>query len=416
MEERKRTRRRQRKQKVENYYKILGVRANASQDAIKKKYIEMVKAFPPETHPEEFQQIRRAYETLRDPARRGEYDLMRKYGGQLEKIMEEAFELLGTEQWEKAVKLLRQAVNISPDVYSIRLALARALLMQGDDQGFQEQIQLAFDRAPENEKALVLALKAGCLLDGGRAEEAFDVLEHARVTYPDHFHLLRGIYVAVYKELGREEELWNLVQSMVPPVESQNPDDVYIFIYWINTLIELEKWNLWAGVQSRMRKFLKSVKDGEDRIMVLAALQSEHDEYLSLGCFREAEIFIDFAYYIDSKNPIVQRQRRETLEMARVEREIRRMERDFNIPPLIGMKAFEWFYQDYIPPEEMELMKDEIPSFLLDDMDEAVVQGILQMKKKYPLVYRHFQDRWDAMLNEKAANLNREARRRAGYK
>lgn len=416
MEEKKRAKRKQHKPKIENYYKILGVRANVSQDVIKKKYIELVKTFPPETHPDEFQRIRRAYETLRDPARRSAYDLQRKYGGQIEKIMEEAFELLEREQWEKAVKLLRQAASISPDIYSIRLALARALLMQGDDQGFQEQIQLAFERAPEDERALVLALKAGCLLDEGRAQEALEILEHARVTYPDHFQLLRGIYVAVYKELGRGEELWNLVQSMVPPVESQNPDDIYFFIYWINTLIELEKWNLWAGVQSRMRKFLKSVKYEEDRIIVLAALQSEHDEYLSSGCFREAEIFIDFVYYIDSKNPLVQRQRRETLEMARVEREIRQMDRDFHIPPLISVKTFEWFYQDYIPPEEMDLLKEEMPSALLNEMDEAVVQGILHMKKKYPLVYRHFQDRLDAMLNERAVNLNREARRRAGYK
>ena len=150
MEDKKRARRRTRKPKVENYYKILGVRANATQDAIKKKYIEMVKAFPPETHPEEFQRIRRAYETLRDPVRRSEYELQRKYGGQLEKIMEESFEFMEAGQPDKAVKLLSQAVNISPDTCSIRLALARALLLQGDDGAFQDQIQRAFDVASEN--------------------------------------------------------------------------------------------------------------------------------------------------------------------------------------------------------------------------------------------------------------------------
>lgn len=85
-------RRRSRRPKVENYYKSLGLRANATQEAIKQKYIEMLRLFPPESYPEEFQRIRRAYETLRDPVKRSEYDLMRKYGGRIEKIMEEAYE------------------------------------------------------------------------------------------------------------------------------------------------------------------------------------------------------------------------------------------------------------------------------------------------------------------------------------
>lgn len=416
MEEKTRTRRRRRKPKVENYYKILGVRANATQDAIKKKYIEMVKAFPPETHPEEFQRFRRAYETLRDPVKRGEYDLLRKYGGQLEKIMDDAFEFLENEQPDKAVKLIRQALSISPDNYSIRLALAHALFMQGDIEGFHEQFGLVLDMVPENEKTLVLALKAGILLGGGRAEEALEVLECARASYPGGLHMLQGIYAAVYKELGRGEELWSLVQSMIPPVESQSPDDVYIFINWINTLIDLNKWNVWSSVQQRMRKFLKSVSDEEDRTMVLAALQNEHDEYVNSGCFREAEMFIDFAYYIDSKNPLIRRQRQETLEMARVEREIKRMDRDYDLQPAVAINAFEWFYQDYISPEEMDLLRESVPLHLLDDMDEEIVQGILYLRKKYPLVYRRFQDRWDEMLDERAANLNREARRRAGYR
>jgi len=416
MEEKTRTRRRQRKPRVENYYKILGVRANATQDDIKRKYIEMVKAFPPETHPEEFQRFRRAYETLRDPVKRGEYDLLRKYGGQLERIMEDAFEFLENEQPDKAVKLIRQALGISPDNHSIRLALAHALFLQGDIEGFREQFGLVLDMVPENEKTLVLALKAGFLLDGGRAEEALEVLEYTRASYPGGLHLLQGIYAAVYKELGRGEELWNLVQSMIPPVDSQGPDDVYIFINWINTLIDLNKWNVWASVQQRVRKFLKSVSDEEDRTMVLAALQNEHDEYVNSGCFREAEMFIDLAYYIDSKNPLIRRQRQETLEMARVEREIKRMDRDYDLQPAVAINAFEWFYQDYISPEELDLLREGVPLHLLDDTDEEIVQGILYLRKKYPLVYRRFQDRWDEMLDQRAANLNREARRRAGYR
>ena len=81
--------RNRKKGKIENLYKILGTRSNIGQGRIKEKYIEKLKQFPPETHPEEFQEIRRAYEILRDVNKRKQYDMRRKYGEKLEKIMEE---------------------------------------------------------------------------------------------------------------------------------------------------------------------------------------------------------------------------------------------------------------------------------------------------------------------------------------
>lgn len=49
---------------------ILGVRANASDEEIRAAYVSKVKEFPPDRAPAEFERIRDAYETLRDPRRR----------------------------------------------------------------------------------------------------------------------------------------------------------------------------------------------------------------------------------------------------------------------------------------------------------------------------------------------------------
>ena len=55
---------------------ILGVAANASSDEIRAAYLDKVKEFPPDRAPEEFERIRDAYETLRDPRRRAQAMLM----------------------------------------------------------------------------------------------------------------------------------------------------------------------------------------------------------------------------------------------------------------------------------------------------------------------------------------------------
>lgn len=50
METKRQSGRRGAKPKVENYYKILDTRSNATQQTIKAKYIAQVKAFPPQQH------------------------------------------------------------------------------------------------------------------------------------------------------------------------------------------------------------------------------------------------------------------------------------------------------------------------------------------------------------------------------
>jgi curved DNA-binding protein CbpA len=50
--------------------KILGVDPNASEEEIRAAYVRRVKEHPPDRSPEEFERIRDAYDSLRDPRRR----------------------------------------------------------------------------------------------------------------------------------------------------------------------------------------------------------------------------------------------------------------------------------------------------------------------------------------------------------
>ena len=49
---------------------ILGVAANAGEEEIRTAYLNKVKEYPPDRSPEEFERIRDAYDTLRDPRKR----------------------------------------------------------------------------------------------------------------------------------------------------------------------------------------------------------------------------------------------------------------------------------------------------------------------------------------------------------
>jgi len=65
---------------AENYYKILGIEKNASQDDIKNAYRKLVKQYHPDLHPNDaqaaakFKEINEANETLSDSQKRAAYD------------------------------------------------------------------------------------------------------------------------------------------------------------------------------------------------------------------------------------------------------------------------------------------------------------------------------------------------------
>jgi len=53
-----------------NPWEVLGIHQHATSEEIRSAYLQKVKEHPPDRSPEQFEKIRDAYETLRDPRRR----------------------------------------------------------------------------------------------------------------------------------------------------------------------------------------------------------------------------------------------------------------------------------------------------------------------------------------------------------
>jgi curved DNA-binding protein CbpA len=58
-----------------NPYAVLGLERRATQTDIKRAYFKLVREFPPEEHPEKFQEIRAAYERLKSVEERAAVDM-----------------------------------------------------------------------------------------------------------------------------------------------------------------------------------------------------------------------------------------------------------------------------------------------------------------------------------------------------
>ena len=49
------------------HYHILGLSPDCSEGEVRKRYLELVRQYPPETYPERFSRIHEAYENLKSP-------------------------------------------------------------------------------------------------------------------------------------------------------------------------------------------------------------------------------------------------------------------------------------------------------------------------------------------------------------
>ena len=71
---------------MKDYYKILGVPEDASEDEIRRAFFRLAHKYHPDKggDPEKFKEINEAYQVLSDKKKREEYDRARKFGGEFE--------------------------------------------------------------------------------------------------------------------------------------------------------------------------------------------------------------------------------------------------------------------------------------------------------------------------------------------
>ena len=70
----------------EDPFAALGLDENADDDAVKRRYLALVRAYPPDREPERFQALRQAYEAVRGQRERLEQKLLHTSTGALSRL------------------------------------------------------------------------------------------------------------------------------------------------------------------------------------------------------------------------------------------------------------------------------------------------------------------------------------------
>jgi hypothetical protein len=110
-----------------SHYETLGVAKTAGDAEIKRAYFALVRKHQPDRFPEEFKEIRAAYETLSDSRKRAEYDAIGELPPSIAPIFHEAQWLDHFGRSNQAAELYRMILKSHPELDTVREQYAKSL-------------------------------------------------------------------------------------------------------------------------------------------------------------------------------------------------------------------------------------------------------------------------------------------------
>ncbi len=141
-----------REKDLSNFYDILEIQIDATEDDIKIAYRKKIREFPNNTHPEQFQLIREAYEVLMNPITRNEYKVMSIHGHEINELKSTADEALEEEHYDLAIAYYEKILAIDSSFTSNRYNYALALFWNESFDDSIRQLKHLIIENPENAK------------------------------------------------------------------------------------------------------------------------------------------------------------------------------------------------------------------------------------------------------------------------
>ena len=218
-----------------DYYEVLGVRPDASDEEIKSKYRELVKMYHPDKHAnnplqslaeQKMKEINEAYEVLGSPEKRRQYDggnvggASSRYSsstaGSYEALIAQANGDLSQRLWERAVQLCTKAIGMNPSRYEAYAIRGMARYQQNNHNNAIEDLNAAISRGGREEA--IYAYLAFSSAELGRHGEAISAINKAIEMGGRNPNYLAFLAIQ-YETIGRSEEAraaWDEVRRIDP--------------------------------------------------------------------------------------------------------------------------------------------------------------------------------------------------------
>jgi hypothetical protein len=147
---------------IKDYYEVLGIERTAAPEEIKRSYFGKVRQYPPERFPEEFKELRAAYDTLSDKEKRAEYDENGALPESILPLLYQGRTANGLGRHAEAAEFYKTILRLHPELDKVRKEYAWTLEDDGKTGKAMEVWEYLCKQVPDNAGyALALAESYG---------------------------------------------------------------------------------------------------------------------------------------------------------------------------------------------------------------------------------------------------------------
>jgi tetratricopeptide (TPR) repeat protein len=282
----------------EDLYAALGVAETATPAEIQAAYFRKVRRHPPDRDAEGFRRIQAAYDVLRNPKTRKEYDDAGRTDPEAKTLLDAGRKLLEQDKAAEAVPLIKRALVRQPKSPVIRDLLTQALLALKQYPEAEKQAHQVLALEPDNP---VYSVRIGDVLRArDHDSEALPHYRKAVLLDPTSAqNVVKLAYLLDY--LDQPEDAIKLLEQSIARDGKVDFDD-WVYFQCLYTLLTLrERHDALAATHLRIRAILPP--EAEQRSFVAWFYYQTAMRVTKLGKFEAAVRSLEEAASIDNSLP-----------------------------------------------------------------------------------------------------------------
>jgi tetratricopeptide (TPR) repeat protein len=210
-----------------SHYETLGIPKTAEEAVVKRAYFSLVRQYQPDRFPEEFKEIRAAYETLMDREKRAEYDAIGELPGSVIPLYREAQWLERFGKRGKAAGFYQMILKSHPELDKVREQYALSLSADGKPGKAGEVWEELCLRHPDNPYYSRELGKSHC--ERGWHKKALAEARRSLTLDPssmDSWSLFISCTIAAFKDSSDSwDELKNVSRDALEAVKTVKTDE-----------------------------------------------------------------------------------------------------------------------------------------------------------------------------------------------
>ncbi|MDR1548937.1 MAG: DnaJ domain-containing protein [Hungatella sp.] len=198
---------------VDSYYHLLGADRNADSKSLKSGYFKAIRKYPPDTEPEMFKEVRKAYEILMNPEKRKEYDEICGLKPEVQKAYYEIINLMEQKAFEEGIRYCDEVMLREGSQDILCFLQGKLYLLNNNPGKAVREFEMLSGKEPENTQYL-MSLALACEARGWN-KKALKICEEmeSRGCSRRDFMVLYGTiltfqsaYSKAYKKLKKASE------------------------------------------------------------------------------------------------------------------------------------------------------------------------------------------------------------------